>query len=698
MKIPCSMLRDYVSTSLAPEQIGDLLTMAGFELEGIENVEGDAVLDIKVMANRGDGLAARGLAREILAKDASAKPTALYAQAAGRFGESSLTDEGPTDSAAFGGIEIQTENCTRYAARVFTDVQNGTSPDWLQQRLRQAGQRPISLLVDLTNYVMLELGQPLHAFDLPKLGGQRIVVRQAASRERLTTLNGDEHELDPSMMVIADASKPVALAGVMGGLETEVSEATKTMLLESAHFNSRSVRKTRKNLGLSTEASYRFERSVDPAGVVAALNRFAALYELCLSGEAPEPGAELPVPAGYVVDSWPIKPVETPIPCRHAKVERLLGMQVGMPDCIGYLERLGFEVRETPSGFDATPPTWRPDVEIEEDVIEEIGRVHGYDRIPETMPQAETTQGGVFGLPALLDSVRIACLRSGLTQTISHTLRDAHPLDFSPDWRIGPKNPHSPEMALLRDSLLPGLAEAAQRNGARNLHLFELGRVFLRGEYQVDESPELAILSTGELYPDHWSEASPARADFFSIKGIVEEIAKRLDVHIIFDHPRDPDSRFHPTRQSGVLVDEGRLWVGTIGQIHPDVAAECGLPEQTVLAELDLLVLHIQHSHEFSMRPISRNPAVRRDIAVVIDKAVPYSQVESAVAAVCGDLLERQWLVSTYEGKGIPDGSHSLAIAIQLRKMGQNMTDEEANAIRDKVVKSLESLGATLRV
>ncbi|MBL8040709.1 MAG: hypothetical protein JNM04_05120, partial [Chthonomonas sp.] len=274
MKLPVQTIRDFVNTPLDANAIGDLLTMAGFELEGIEEVEGQQVLDIKVMANRGDGLSALGLAREILAKDHAATATELYQKTSARAAQGNSVAPAPNQTAK---VTIETPDCTRYACLIYRNIKNGPSPEWLQQRIRATGQRPISLLVDVTNYVMLELGQPLHAFDLDKLNGQQIIVRHARSGEKLTTLDGTDHDLQPNQMMICDADRPIAAAGIMGGQETEVSDTATNVLLESAHFVNTSVRKTRKQLGLNTDASYRFERSVDPEGVVTALARFAEL-------------------------------------------------------------------------------------------------------------------------------------------------------------------------------------------------------------------------------------------------------------------------------------------------------------------------------------------------------------------------------------------------------------------------------------
>lgn len=685
MKLPVSLLREYVETSLSAQEIGDLLTMAGFELEGLEEVEGEPVLEIKVMANRGDGLSEIGLAREMLAKDPEAKPTELYRRAVARF---PLGDEGEAIAAEHRvSVAIETDACTRYACRLFLDVSNGDSPDWLQKRLNQAGMRPISLLVDLTNYVLLETGQPLHAFDFDKIGGQKIIVRQARPGERITTLNGVEHELIESDMVIADASEPVAVAGVMGGLSSEVGPDTRRMLLESAHFMNTSVRKTRKRLGLSTEASYRFERWVDPRGVVAALNRFRELYEQIVGQKGVVNGvtavvrSELPAPV---------------VQARVSRIERLLGMTVGAASVRRYLEALGFSVEAEGEPFQVKPPSWRPDVVREEDVAEEIGRVHGYDKIPERLPQGSTPQGGVFGVPALVDRVREIMLRCGLDQIISHSLRDESPLDFARNDLVRVRNPHSPEMAVLRNSLLPCLAEAARRNGGQNVGLFEIGRVFVQGEVQIGEAVELGILMSG-VTDEPSRFGGGLAASFWSLKGVLDELAVRVGAQFKFETPTIPDPRFHPTRCAAVVGRRDRVILGIMGQIHPDVAERADLPAETFLAEIDLEALYAKKRSPNLYKPISRNPSVRRDIAILVDKAVPFEALESAVREACGPDLEKLWLFDVYEGTGVPEGSHSLAIAMQLRRMGENFTDESANQVRDQAVRALEALGAKQR-
>ena len=670
------MLRDYVSTPLSAQEIGDLLTMSGFELESLDDVKGEKVFNFAIMANRGDGASVIGIARELLAKDTSAKKTETFERSEIRFYTTDLNDDA---CCAYASVAIETEGCSRYACRVFDAVKNGPSPDWLRDRLEKVGQRPISLLVDLTNYVMFETGQPLHAFDLDKLAGGRIVVRQARESEKqFKTLDGAKRTITHDDVMVCDADKPVAIAGVMGGLETEVGPGTKRMLLESANFSHVAVRNTRTRIGLQTEASYRFERFVDPEQVVAALNRFAELYEQA-TGERPVRG---------VVDEYPRTPHRPTITVRMSRVERILGTPVSQEDATSYLKRLGFEVSQGQNEMVCIAPTWRIDIAQEDDLVEEIGRIHGYEKIPERLPRGETTRGGVFGEHALLDEARGALLRCGLTQTVSHSLRDFHPLD-APSKRLNVRNPHSPEIALLRNSNLPCLAEAANRNGNENLHLFEIGRVFAPGREYID----LSIIETGGDAIEDWQKRPSPQADFFSLKGIIERICERTGCS--FAPAEEPDPRFHPTRQAVVSV--GERSIGRFGQISPDKAEECGLPRQSVLAELDLSTLVACPSRQVRLKEISRNPATRRDVAFVIEKSVPYATISASIEGACGDVLEKHWLFDVYEGKTIPKGHHSLAIALQLRKQGANFTDEEANQVRDCAVQALEALGAKLR-
>ena len=672
MKLTESMLRDFVTTQLTAEEVADLLTMTGFELEEITVVDGEKVLDINIMANRGDGASILGLAREVLAKCPQCAPTGLYERLADGLTRS---DENRPEASTFVKLSIESPDCTRYACRVFEGVTNGSSPEWVQDRLRKIGQRPISLLVDLTNYVMLETGQPLHAFDLDTIKGPEIRVRSARSGETLTTLDGTSHKLQEGQLMVCDSERPVAVAGVMGGLDTEVSASTTRCLLESAHFDSQSVRRTRKQLGLQTDASYRFERHVDPNEVVRALNRFAQLLEEAV-GITTVPG---------VVDLFPSPPTRQTITLRPSRCSALLGLDVAPEDIVRYLSDLGNRVETSGPKIEVTPPSWRIDLLREEDLIEEVGRVHGYELIPELLPIGSTPVGGTRGTEALVDRIREELLRCGVDQAVSHSLRDAHPLD-GPGERVSVRNPHSPEMALLRNSNLPCLSDAALKNGGKDIHMFEIGHVFRAGSEDV----YLGVLSTGQLDQHFWQPGQSLNADFFSMKGVIDRVLRSLRIEPDYEKPQTLDPRLHPTRQCTVSG------LGVIGQIHPDTAEDIGLPLETTLAELNLSLLESVAQSDARFRPVLRHPAARRDIAIVVPKTVPYRDIEEAISMACGAVLEKQWLFDVYVGTNIEPGHHSLAIALQFRKSG-NFTDEEANQVRDLAVSALEGLGAKLR-
>ncbi|MBX3110625.1 MAG: phenylalanine--tRNA ligase subunit beta [Fimbriimonadaceae bacterium] len=675
MKFTESMIRDWVETSLSAEELGDLLTMTGFELEEITVEEGEPVLDVNIMSNRGDGASVLGMAREVLAKDPGARPTELYDRAVARF---PATDTAARDVYGLADVRIETPACTRFACRVFEGVTNGPSPAWVQDRLRKIGQRPVSLLVDLTNYVMFETGQPLHAYDLDKLGSQ-IVVREARAGEKLVTLDEKEHELQPGQMMICDADRPVGVAGVMGGLDTECGPGTTRCLLESANFNNQSVRKTRKQLGFFTEASFRFERHVDPQGVVAALNRFAELLEAA-GGPRPVPG---------VIDVYPRPLANSPVRLRVDRVDMILGLKVEPEAVRGYLDRLGFEVTPVSDReFDVTAPTWRVDIAREDDLVEEVGRVHGYEKIPEAMPAGTTSVGGTHGADFFIDKLALSMVRCGFTEVVNHTLRDLHPLDKG-GRRVLVRNPHSPEIAHLRDSLLPGLAESSARNGNADLMLFETGRVF-NGDV---ESVALGMLAVGRPDRPHWQGDDSPVADFYTLKGVVEAAFRAIGSPVTLQKGEDP--RLHPTRSAAVTV-EGRQ-VGMVGQVHPDVAERAGLPTETVLGEFDLTFLHDLRPVDLPLKSLSRNPAVRRDISMLFAKSVPYADMARAIVDAGGPLLEKHWLFDVYAGKGIEPGQHSLSFALQLRKAGANLTDAEANQVRDSVVAALGQLGGRAR-
>lgn len=667
------MIRDFVQTSLSAEALAELLTMAGFEVEDLFEVDGEPVFDIKVCSNRGDGLSALGLAREIFAKDGGSQPTELYQRAHERF---PVGDEDEVLGLNC-PVRIETDACDAFGCRGFKGVKNGDSPEWIQKRLTQAGMRPISLLVDLTNYVMLELGQPLHAYDLKKLGGPEIIVRLAKPGEKLRTLNGDEHTLKPNQMMICDATGPIGVAGVMGGETTEVDASTTEVLLEAAHFSNTSVRRTRKELGLSTEASYRFERSVDPEGVVGALNRVREL--LVQSGQASV------AVNGVHLQGTAAKGSRAPLGLDLDKARRRLGFEFGRDEALQALGRLGFATAEAGGEIKVQAPSWRFDIEREEDLIEDIGRVLGYERIPEVLPTGTVTGGGVKGIYGWHDQLIERCLELSLNQAMTHSLCGDHPLNCPNSERAALRSPGSPDLAFMRASLLPGLAESVRRNGGTCPPFFELGPIFAMKEGKPITRKALAVIAPGPLDAANRRGDAVRSADFFWLKAILEDLFGTIEV------APSEDCRLHPTRQAKLV--NGR---GIFGQLHPLIAEQLDLPLGTVVAEV-VLEEALIGLKKVSYHQLSRTPSIRRDIAFAVSKSVPYSSIEEVIHRAAGDLLEDLWLFDVYEGKGITEGEHSLAAALTLRKQGSTFTDEEANQVRDAVVAGLAAIGAKQR-
>jgi phenylalanyl-tRNA synthetase beta chain len=673
VKVTVEWLKEYVHSDASAEEIGSTLTMVGVELEGITESDLGPVLEFKVTPNRGDCLSVFGLARELAARDPQRfAPTQLFRDAL-----SGWVPMGTSD-APEGIITIDdSELCPRYACQLFEDVSAAKSKPKLQARLQACGMRPIDVIVDTTNYVMLELGQPLHAFDANKLRGGRIIVRRAAKGETITTLDGAKRKLDEGMLLICDAEKPVAIAGIMGGEDSEVGTGTKALLLESAHFDPVSVRKTRRALGMSTEASYRFERYVDPNGVVRALNRFAGLL-------AEQTGVK---PYSKVADHIS-KPFESQdVSVRENKWNSLLGVEVPISAAAVFLRALGCSIREgVPGELIAEAPAWRNDLALEEDFVEEIGRLWGYDRIPEALPPG-APQGGESKDTAFVSALHGAMLRTGFTEVVTHTFGSQSPLDSGDAVLL--RNPAAPELARLRTSLLPGIVSVASRNRGRPLFLFEIGRVFPAGH----EARSLGFLMSGGLLPSHWKGEKPPAADFFAAKGVVEQLGALCGRNFDFSPSSDP--RLHPTRQAAVSA-AGKI-LGLIGELGSEIAKALDAPSGTLVAELDIETILSCPEVSKSYSPLSQFPSVRRDIAVVVAKNVPYSRIADAIALAGDELTEDVTLFDAYEGQGIEEGEHSLAFAWTLRHKSKTLTDEEANLALERAIKSLKELGGRVR-
>ncbi len=637
----------------------------------------DAILEVEVTPNRPDCLSVVGVAREVAALTG------------GRFRPPDVAVAGDPGLTTSGWrITLQDpELCPRYAARLIGDVGVGPSPAWLAQRLRAAGLRPINNVVDVTNYVLWELGHPLHAFDADRLADRQVVVRRAREGERLVTLDGQSRALDPSMLVIADAARAVAVAGVMGGTDTEVRAATRTVLLESACFQPASIRRTARALGLSTEASYRFERGADIEGLRAALDRAARMI-----GEL----ASARVAAG-VLDAYPAPRRPPTVALRLERVQRVVGTAPPAPVVADILRALGFPATARPGGFEVVVPSFRRDIAIEDDLVEEVARVWGYDRIPSRLP------AGPLALtrrpPHLVaqDAVRRVLAAAGCAEAVTLSLVDPDRLGLlglEPDDPrvVRLRNPLATDRSVLRPSLLLGLLEVVATNVHRqspDVRLFEIGRVFEgRGAGELpDEDTRVGVVLTGARGPRTWA-LPRARADVFDAKGLVENLVEALGRgEIAIETATVP--WLEEGRAGRVLV--GDAAVGTLGELHPAVQQAFDLPAPVFVAEVSLDAVRAMPETPRRYRPLPRFPGVARDLAVVVPATLPSAAVTRAIQALSVPWLRRAVLFDVYEGAQVGPGRRSLAYGLWYQADDRTLTDAEVNRAHADVVARLRA-------
>jgi len=644
----------------------------------------DVVFELEITPNRPDCLSLVGIAREIRAETGNPlKPPTFDLKESGTNARdlTSVTIDAP-------------DLCPRYAARVIQSVKVAESPAWLQQRLASVGIGVINNIVDITNFVLMEYGQPLHAFDYDKLTENRIVVRRATDGEHITTLDEVERELTPDMLVIADAEKPVALAGIMGGYDSEITETTCDVLLESAYFNPSSVRATAKALGISTEASYRFERGADPGAVLAALDRAAQLIAELAGGTV----------CGGIVDVYPGQQPLTQIHLRPERVNFVLGTTLEAVEMAQILNRLGFDVDTTGEVYHVTVPTFRSDVTREIDLIEEIARVHGYDNIPTTLPKGDIPVPAPNSKTEVRRRIKYFLLGAGLMEAVNYSFCDPNCFDKIRLNANDPlrntlqlRNPLSPEMSVLRTTLTPSLLENAQHNRNHQIDtiaLFEIGSVFLQDSEEKEPERVTGILA-GQVGEGVYSD--PYRPpDFFDIKGLVEGM---LEVCGVVDWTlQKTDVRtFHPGRNAEVLMGDKRI--GVFGEVHPEVLENYDLPYKAYLFEFDLEGLAEATAFAKRFEPISIYPKVARDLAIVVNKEILSDMPTELIYTTGGDSVDSVRLFDVYEGEQVPEGKKSLAYTITYHSATETLTDKAVNALHDEVVKRLnQELGAELRM
>ena len=632
----------------------------------------DSVVEFEITNNRPDCLSVRGLARE---SACTFRTPLTLAEPTVRGGHGDIHEKL--------SVEIKdAELCPRYTARMVKNIKIAPSPKWMRRRLRASGVRPINNIVDITNYVMLEYGQPMHAFDYACLHDGKIIVRRAEEGESLRTLDGNDHALTPGMLVIADPEGPVALAGVMGGANSEITEETTTIVFESANFLGHSIRKTAIALGMRTDASGRFEKGLDPLATVPAVDRACELVEMLGAGEVLD----------GTIDVLAKAPETTFIELDERRINALLGTDMPRDFMVDTLTALGFEL----NGNTLTVPSWRGDCTMLADIAEECARFWGYDKIEATDIRGAATQGGYSEKTLFMQKLGAACRAMGYTEVMTYSFVSPSSLDkikvpagspLRDNYRI--LNPLGEDTSVMRTTALPSMLGVLSTNlNRRNMEarLYEMATVYRKqpGKTLADERTALTLGAYG------------GGTDFFALKGAVETLlraARTPDVRFTAD---TESAAFHPGRCAAVWSGDTRL--GTLGQIHPDVCAAYGLDGATYCAELDGVLLHDLEGAEPTYTPLPRFPAITRDIAVVCDAAVPVGELTECIRKAEKNVLRGVKLFDVYTGAGIPEGKKSVAFSLTLRSDDGTLTDDHAEEAVRAVLDALrESFGAVIR-
>ena len=658
----------------------------------------DVVYDLEVTPNRPDLNSVIGIAREIAALTGNSLkiPSVKCSVSSVQTGTLN-TEHLKLETASLVSVRIEeSEFCPRYTARVIKGVKIGPSPAWLRDTLEKVGIRSISNVVDVTNYVMLEIGQPLHAFDYHLIakaadGKPTIVVRRAAAGEKFKTLDNQERTLTNEMLLIADETKGIALAGVMGGANTEINNQTVDVLIESAYFAPVNIRRTSKLLGLRSESSYRFERGADAGISDWASQRAAQLILETAGGQLAE----------GVVDIQPKAKDEKQITLHFAKSKDLLGIGISHADQVGFLNKLGLKtVAQQPGECTFSIPSWRVDLKREVDLIEEVGRLFGIDKIPSTPPRGALGSNAFDSVYDQIGEVRRILAGLGLNEAQGQTLISSAELGMRNAESVMLANPLSSDMDMLRPSLLPGLIHSLRHNVSRknyNVALFEIGRVFKNENGQTKENRSVAIAITGQRALPFWSgEERDAKVDNYDLKGMIEEMLEQFGLRgIAFGKRAESTALF---LESAAVTLGGKLPLGELGQLPPTLAKKYDLRDAVFLAEFNLDLLLSKRNPAKSFKALPQFPSSRRDVAMLVPETVTHETVLSAVKQAKAANLEAVELFDVFRGKHVPAGQKSLAYAFTYRAADKTLTDGEVNSAHEKIVAVFKTqLSATFR-
>ena len=632
----------------------------------------DTIVDFEITNNRPDCYSIIGLARESAA--AFGLPMKHHEPVVKGSNAGTIYDKLDVEVPA-------TELCNRYTSRMVANVKIGPSPKWLRQRLRANGVRPINNIVDITNYVMLEYGQPMHAFDYRYVSSGKIVVREAEAGETLTTLDGNVRNLKAGMLVIADDNKAIGLAGIMGGENSEIMDDTTTIVFESANFNGTSIRQTALALGMRTEASGKFEKNLDPLMTVPAVQRACELVELLEYGDVLD----------GIIDIINFVPAPKTVPLEVEKINNLLGTQISREDMIKYLNLLEIEVE----GDNIFVPSWRPDLNLMADIAEEVGRSFGYNEIP-TTEFKNSTQGGYTPAMMLETKCGRLCRALGYSEIITYSFvspvifdQIRIPKDSAMRNVLRIQNPLGEDTSIMRTTALPSMLDILSRNNAyhnKTAKLYELAKIYIPVEGEVlPEEPKILMLGT-----------YGAEETFFTIKGELEAILGGLRMPKATYTADKNNSSYHPGRCAKVTI--AGIDVGYIGQIHPLVAKNYDIDSEVYCAEINLTSLLSMQLPEATYTPLPKYPSVTRDLAVICDEAITVAQVEKIITSAAGKLLRNIRLFDIYRGTGVPEGKKSMAFSLELRADDRTLTDTDSEQVVSKILQALkDAIGAILR-
>ena len=680
MKLSCRWLKKFVDFQGDPQSLAHRLTMAGLEVEALEKVrhgngEEDVVLEIGLTPNRGDCLSIHGLAREVAALTGNPlkEPTVELVESGNPVEDfASVTLEEP-------GM------CPRYLARVITDVKIGPSPQWMVDLLRSVGQRSINNIVDVTNYVMFEWGHPLHAFDYDLLHEKRIVVRRAGRGESFETIDRTQCRLHEAVLVIADGKRAVALAGIMGGLNSEVGGGTQTILLECAYFDPSAVRKTAKEYKVHSESSHRFERGTDPNRLDRVIDYAAFLIAQVSGGKV----------ARGRMDRYPVPIQRTEVDLRTDRVNKILGAGLRADEIQAFLERLSFEVSRADNGtLRVSVPTFRPDITREIDLIEEVARLNGYNNIRASLPSCGILESQPPDLVRLDQQIKNILTGIGFQEIITYSFINKEHLNHlrlpaeADDQNYVPIiNPISQEQNVLRTTLVPGMLETLARNmnsGISDLMLFETGRVFHHQGPDIlpEESLHLVAAVTERVDADIWKPMNTAR-DFYSIKGFLQALWARLHAEPL--EIREKDYPWFVSGKSVRLGVDGEK-IGTMGEAHPRVLDAFKIDQRVFFFEISVEALLESLLPVASFEPLPRFPSSLRDLSIVVEKKVKAEEIAASIRSVGGDILQKVAIFDQFQGGNLPESQKSLTYSLVFRSETRTLTDKEVDELQQKIL------------